>query len=248
MKMEAKSSPLQRLRTRLLALLRLPSEPEVMQGDTGIHIFRASLRYYRYRLALWSIVQCGIFLGLGVGIVVLSAAFRAAAGGRQIALILALILLAWTIYLLQLLISFLLIRIDYRMRWYLISDRSLRVREGVLLLHEKTMTFSNVQQISIRRNPLQRLLGIADLHVRSAGGGATTQAGSAHGSHEVRFRGVENAELIRETIRARLRHDRGAGLGDPDDEAIPKAAAPEAVAAARKVLLEMQELRRTMIG
>lgn len=245
---ERKSSPLQRLRTELLDFLRLPSEPEVMQGDTGVHVFRASLRYYRYRLALWSIVQFGIFIGLGVGIVLLSAALRSAAGGRQIALILALILLAWTIYLLQLLISLFLLRLDYRMRWYLISDRSLRVREGVLLLREKTMTFRNVQQISIQRNPLQRLLGIADLQVRSAGGGAPNQPGTSHGSHEVRFRGVENAEVIRESIRARLRHDPGAGLGDPDDEVVAGTAAPEAVAAARTVLLELQELRRTMVG
>jgi hypothetical protein len=38
---------------------------------------------------------------------------------------------AWTGFVVQAIGSFLLLRLDWEQRWYLISDRSLRVREGI---------------------------------------------------------------------------------------------------------------------
>jgi hypothetical protein len=66
------------------------------------------------------------------------------------------------------------------------------------------------------------------------------------------FRGVDNAQEIREVVFDRLRRMRSAGLGDPDDAAESEAlvsdetaAASPALDAARNLLVEARELRRS---
>jgi hypothetical protein len=83
------------------------------------------------------------------------------------------------------------------------------------------MTYANIQNISIRRNPLQRMFGLATVAVRAAGGGSgggdSAGASSSSHSHEASFEGVDNAEQIREILQRRIRLHRDSGLGDPDD-------------------------------
>jgi len=131
---------------------------------------------------------------------------------------------AWgvALFLLQLAVSFLALRLDNVARWYLLSDRSLRIREGLLTVRERTMTFANVQNVTVRQGPLQRAFGIADLEVRSAGGGdggADDDNGNENRLHVGTFRGVDNAAAIRDLVLAHLRRLRSAGTGDPDDDA-----------------------------
>jgi hypothetical protein len=125
------------------------------------------------------------------------------------------------VYVLQAIGSALILRLDYEQRWYLVSNRSLRVREGLVRLQERTMTFANVQHVAIKQNPIQRWLGIADVEVRSAGGGGggkdEHQHGEKHDLHIAYFRGVSEPERIRDVIRERLKTGGDAGLGDPDD-------------------------------
>ena len=99
-----------------------------------------------------------------------------------------------------------LVRLDFEKRWYLVTDRSLRVREGIVNVREMTITFANIQNISISQGPIQRLLGIADLRVDTAGGGPSRSEKEEGGEnlHTVRFRGVNNADEIRD---ARSRSD-----------------------------------------
>ena len=141
--------------------------------------------------------------------------------------------------------TFVLLRLDFEQRWYIVSDRSLRIREGLVQLREQTVTFANVQHVSIRQNPLQRLLGIAELQVRTAGGKSAEgeQGEKATDLHVARFRGIANPEAVREAIRARLRQHRDAGLGDPDDHA---AATPYLLAAARELAQEARGLRTAL--
>jgi membrane protein YdbS with pleckstrin-like domain len=126
-------------------------------------------------------------------------------------------------FLLQLPFSFAVARLDYEMRWYIVTDRSLRIREGIMRIREMTLTFANVQNISIRQGPLQRLLGIADVVVRTAGGGGSSEEhGSSSGTagasmHIGKLRAVDNAVEVRDLILERLRRWRDSGLGDPDD-------------------------------
>lgn len=167
-------------------------------------------------------------------------------------------------YLAQLPFTYLLVRLDYELRWYMVTDRSLRIRFGVWKVNESTMSFANIQQVVVSQGPLQRLLGLSDVHVQSAGGaGGDLERRAQHQEdmHLGLFHSVTNAAEIRDLILERLRHFRQAGLGDPDDHrehveaaggVVPsprESPAPEAdaVAAAREVLAEARALRAALL-
>jgi len=123
-------------------------------------------------------------------------------------------------------------------------------------VRESTLTFANIQQISVGQGPLQRLLGIYDLEVTTAGGGSGggghhSQLG-AHGDsmHRGFFHGIDNAPEVRAMMLERLRHLRDTGLGDPDEAHHEEAKAPQSSAAlldaARELLQETRALRRAV--
>jgi uncharacterized membrane protein YdbT with pleckstrin-like domain len=244
-------------RDGLLRLLRVPPEPRVPVGDGGpVRVFRAGRRYYRYRLLLWGLGQVGTLVGLVGGIVGMSVLAREV-GYRPVVLLMGVVEgVAVAAFLAQLPLTFAMLRLDYELRWYIVTDRSLRIREGIASVKEKTMTFANVQNITVKQGPLQRLLGIADVEVRTAGGGGGGGEGKGQATgeslHEAYFRGVDNAEEIRDVVRERVRRFRDTGLGDPDDvHALPPArpaptgehADAELAAAAREMLAEARALR-----
>jgi hypothetical protein len=154
----------------------------------------------------------------------------------------------------QMAITYCAVRLDYEMRWYLVTDRSLRIRSGLWKVQELTMSFANLQQVVVSQGPLQRSLGIADVRVQSAGGGSgSSEVGTGHGAsmHTGVFHGVEHATEIRDLILDRLRHFRESGLGDPDEKQAPPTVHPadpgaEVVSAARELLAETRELRRVV--
>lgn len=151
-----------------------------------------------------------------------------------------------------LVVTFAAVRLDYEQRWYIVTDRSLRLRSGIWNVQELTMSFANLQQVTVTQGPLQRLLGLANVHVQTAGGGGGKPNEENHESlHAAEFHCVDNAPEIRDLILDRLRVFRATGLGDPDDQAPAPSAAPTdsaALAAARELLLEATALRRTLTG
>lgn len=121
------------------------------------------------------------------------------------------------LYLLQLPLTYAVRRLDFEMRWYVVTDRSLRIRTGVWRVQESTMSFANLQQVEVSQGPLQRLLGLADVKVQSAGGSDNPHQKHQEDLHTGHFHGVENALEIRDLIQARLRRFRESGLGDPEE-------------------------------
>ena len=234
----------------VLRFLRVPAEPHAPEGGRVIRVFRAGPRYFQYRLGLWVLKQLATAAGL-VGGLLFVTMLRREIPVPAVDLVLAVVEgFAWAAYLAQLPFSFAVLRLDYEMRWYILSDRALRIREGVVLVREKTLTFANIQQISIRQNPLQRLLGLADVRVATAGGGSGGKHGEGVGEsmHEAFFRGVDNADEIRGVIAERVRLHRDSGLGDPDEPELlaPTAAEPDVLAAAHELHREIRELRRAL--
>ncbi|HEX7240822.1 MAG TPA: PH domain-containing protein [Longimicrobiaceae bacterium] len=236
----------------LLRTLRVPAEPRAPGGGRVVRVFRAAPRYFQYRLATWALTQVGALAGLVGGFFFASSVVREIDHPMAFLVFTVMEGLAWAGFAAQLLFSLAVLRLDFDLRWYILSDRSLRIREGILSVREKTVTFANIQNISIRQNPLQRLLRIADVQVRTAGGGS-----GGHGSkgevtesmHEAFFRGVENAEEIRDLIRERVRLHRDAGLGDPDEPpplAEAGAGEPAVLAAARELRDEVRGMRRSL--
>jgi membrane protein YdbS with pleckstrin-like domain len=219
------------VRAMLLRLLRVPAEPAPPPGDPErLRTFRAAPSYLRYSIAAWVFKQAGAALGLLASYLFLQSFTRhvpfAYFGLMEQVFIAA--------FIAQLPFSFALVRLDFEMRWYMLTDRSLRIRHGIVRVNEQTMTFANVQNITIRQNPLQRLFGVSTVAVRAAGGGAAQSGsgGTGSGSHEATFEGVADAEAIRDLIRERIRRYRGAGTGDPDERDGPTLALPVAGGAA----------------
>jgi membrane protein YdbS with pleckstrin-like domain len=118
------------------------------------------------------------------------------------------------------LLAYVAIHLRYDSTWYVLSDRSLRIRRGIWTIHETTVTFENVQDVTIRQGPLQRHYGIANVIVETAGGGGGKKKGEGAGvpSHTGLIEGVEDAARIRDLIMTRVRRSRAAGLGDEAHE------------------------------
>ena len=246
----------------LLALLRVPPEPHLPAGKPGsARVFRAAPNYWRLKLLQWGAKQAFTLAGFVFFVAFLQMApdsFTIGDKGKQRSIPVAGIM-AWvsglevfaiSIWLVQLPLTFALIRLDYELRWYVVTDRAARLREGVLTLTEMTFTLLNVQDIRIHQGPLQRLLGLADVELRTAGGSDVSAAHGGQGSapsrnlHLARFRGVDNAAMIRDLVLERMKRARDAGLGDPDDAGEAEPTAPSALdRAARELMAESAALR-----
>ena len=252
------------LKTLMLRLLNVPPEPHLPAGSAdSARVFRASRRYLQLKLLNWGAGQFFTLIGLIVALVALNlvgagkidvlaevphrAIILRALGWLEVAGVIG--------YLVQLPLSVLPVILDWELRWYIVTDRSLRIREGVWKVSEMTLTFANVQEVSIRQGPVERLFGIANLRVRTAGGGGRAQQpgeSEEKSGHIGYFRGVDNAPAIRDLILERLKRLRDAGLGDPDQphaeaadaEAIPT---PGITDAARELLEEARALRRSLV-
>jgi membrane protein YdbS with pleckstrin-like domain len=113
-------------------------------------------------------------------------------------------------------VAYIAIHLNYDTTWYVLSDRSMRIRRGIWTLHETTITFDNIQNIHIQQGPLQRWFGFADLIVQTAGGGsAAAQPGLANaGAHVGVLQGLNNAAEVRERILACCGKLGGSGLGE----------------------------------
>jgi len=247
----------------LLRLLRVPPEPHLPAGEPGsARVFRAAPNYWRLKMLQWGARQALTVFGFVFLMTFLFAAPESVVindKGKQrsvplanvIAVARGLEVAAVVLWLAQLPVTFALIRLDYELRWYVVTDRAARLREGVLTLTEMTFTLQNVQDIRIRQGPLQRLLGLADVELRTAGGSEASPGQPGHGSstsrnlHLARFRGVDNAEMIRDLVLERMKRARDAGLGDPDDAAgAPEVSGPSALErAAQELLAESAALR-----
>src|SRR5262249_10823496 len=112
-------------------------------------------------------------------------------------------------------VVYIAIHLQYDTTWYVMTGRSLRIRRGIWTIHETTITFENVQNVEVNQGPVQRLFGIADVRVDTAGGGgraAGHEGQAASNTHRGLIEGVSNAHEIRDLVLSRLRRSRSAGL------------------------------------
>jgi len=195
-----------------LALMKAPSRPpDPPSGSSGdVQIYRASPKFLTYRLLVfWTIISLNWLVPWGILIVWL---FE-----REIAPLIVAIVYASVLAIVQFVIYF-AIRIDYDMRYYIVTDRSLRIREGAFIVKEKTISFANVQNLRVVQGPVMRLFGIWHLKVDTAGGGASSSEHTERVAHRVQMAGIGNAHEVRDRIRGHLRrYASSTGLGDLDD-------------------------------
>ncbi len=187
---------------------RVPDAPPSLPiPPTGIlQSFRPSEGYLRYlTLGFWIFV---FILNGAMLIAWLTLAIAVPVVG------LALALPALALALVPDVLSYVALRLRYDTTWYVLSDRSIRIRRGIWIIEEVTITFENVQNVSVAQGPLQRYFGIADVTIQTAGGGGAGPNGVATGGHMGIIEGISNAEQMRDAILAKVRASRHAGLGD----------------------------------
>ena len=234
-------SPIERVVLRLLAV---PAAPEVPQGSTGsVRVFRAGDNYYAWLVFQWLVVSASVFLGLFAASIAPIQAARTAPDWIRV-LVIGGLVAAWTAFGLALVVTFLARRINFRMRWYIVTDRSLRIRSGVFAVRELTMTYRNIQEIRVTAGPLQNALGLATVEVHAAGGGGDGKHGG--GGHVGKMEGLSNATEIRDLMVDRLRRYRDSGLGDTPRVAVAAGVSESEIVAARAILDEVRAWRAVL--
>lgn len=227
----------QSVKQAVLRLAHVPAEPHVPLGSqNSVRVFNAGRNYFIVRLILWGLGNAAIAFGLFVAF---ASSFAPKLSPLASTIIQTLVLAAVALFVASLPLTYFLQRLNYEMRWYIVTDRSLRLRTGVLWLREMTMTFANIQGIRVSANPIERWLGLANVEVESAGGGGPQTKGATSSGHIAKFEGLDNAEQIRDLLVDRLRQYRDSGLGEKPVEA----GEPLALSAAREVLAETKALR-----
>jgi len=273
----------QRFVLRFLRVPPEPEPP--FGNPASVCVFRASRKLYLLRLVRWGLAQTFALAGILFWFTIIAVSEHEAkrvrsqspeatslshlpSGRNQLALgplrkvPPSLFTWLWVakgvgllVYGTQLVFTFVVLRLEYQMRWYMVTDRSLRLRWGLWKVQEVTMSYANLQQVVVSQGPLERLLGISNVRVESAGGsGKSAGKGEEKRSsmHSGVFHGVDNAGEIRDLILDRLRRFRESGLGDPDElksgriqdaAQCQHAATQEVLEAARDLLSEARKLR-----
>jgi len=237
------------LRETFLNALHVPETPTTPPGSPPL-VFRAAPNYFKLKLIQWGLGQLLAIVGLAWAIWFVSIISKTAVPPIVVWLMRAGEIFAIAAVAARFVFGWMLVRLDYELRWYMLSDRAIRIREGILTIREKTMALANIQNITIKQGPLQRYLGIADVEVKTAGGGGKASDSDQKGHvgepmHVAYFRGVANPEEIRDLVREGVRRQRDAGLGDPDEAHTPVADddLPGAVA---ELLAQARALRVTV--
>ena len=210
-------------REAVLRVMRVPPTPQPPPGSPP-RTFRAAPNFFTLRMIRWSLTQAVAVFGLFMAITFAHAAFLKHLPVYAVWIITISEILGMVALGAEILFGWMVVRLDYELRWYMLSDRAIRIREGISTVREKTIALANIQNIAVRQGPLQRLLGIADVEVNTAGGGGKSDMESHKGKrsepmHVAYFRGVDNADEIRDLLREGVRLQRDAGLGDPDEPA-----------------------------
>jgi membrane protein YdbS with pleckstrin-like domain len=110
-------------------------------------------------------------------------------------------------------IAYIAIHLRYDTLWYVMSERSLRCRRGIWVILEHTITFENVQNVHVKRGPVQHLFGISDIIVETAGA-AEGEGGNVFAvGNKTIMEGIDNPQEIRERVMERIRASKGTGLG-----------------------------------
>ena len=195
------------LKAQLLWLLKVPPEPLDPMGDVRtLRVFRAAPGYWRYMTVGWLLTEVAILIGIVAADVPLAiVGSTSTAVGILVTLV---IVGTLVLFVLQLAISYFSLRLNYEMRWYKVTDRSLRIRTGVWNVSEMTMTFDNIQNITVTQGPLERLFGISDVP-----------------GHDCRGRRSRRAEEGRARCRAEPAPGRLQGRGQPRRDPRPDAGA-----------------------
>lgn len=214
------------VRGPLLALLRAPTEPPSVPHGSGEALIRshAARGYLYHQLLSWGMA----FFGAVMFAIIALGDFTVNIFGKDVDILedvygmpLSVTLIVTTLAFIG---KYIAILVDYDVRYYIVTDRNIRIRTGAVILNEATYTFANVQNVKIHQGPLERLFGISTVTIQTAGGGGVSGERDGLASvltggpgHEGILKGVSNPVELRDQIQRLVKRHRDSGLGDPDD-------------------------------
>jgi membrane protein YdbS with pleckstrin-like domain len=194
----------------LAGWFKVPTAPATLPVIPGesLQSFRPSEGFLRYlKFKFWIAL---LFVDIALFIAWLSVVMARPAIGFWLAPLAVVVIVVPDI------IAYVAIHLRYDTTWYVLSSRSLRIRRGIWVIHETTITFENIQNVSVDSGPLERWFGIANVIVDTAGGGPSKdkEGKPMANFHRGIVEGVENAEEIRDIVLSRVRRSKSSGLGD----------------------------------
>lgn len=192
----------------LVRWFRVPQEPPTLPvgpRDTATS-FRPAPEYFRY-LKFWFWL---LLIPVDVAIVAVWIVVFVYEPAIAMALAIPMLIIA----VVPDIIAYVAIHLRYETMWYVMTDRSLRIRRGIWIIKETTITFENVQNIKVSQGPVQRAFKIADVVVETAGGSAGPNGTTVANVGVIE--GVADGQRIRDAIMSRLRQSQSAGLGDEE--------------------------------
>jgi membrane protein YdbS with pleckstrin-like domain len=196
---------------------RVPEGPPSAPGerDEESRSFRPSDGFLRYlKFKFW----IGLFV---IDLAILTGWLVLFVSRPTLALLLAPVAFAVAVF--PDVVAYVAIHLRYDTTWYVFTSRSLRIRRGIWIIHETTITFENIQNVSVHSGPLERYFGIANVTVDTAGGGQSHKEKGGHETanyHQGVIEGIDDANAIRNQILMRVRRSASAGLGDEHTSAI----------------------------
>jgi membrane protein YdbS with pleckstrin-like domain len=210
-----------RLGRVIARVLRIPTGPAEMPVDSGelIKSFHPSPKWLRLRrlqiiggtlvaiLANVAVFLLQMFVGNGFNLSI------PAFDWFNILFLVPVFLLAGGFRLITL-------RLQYDCTWYVLTERALRIRRGLILIHETTITYANIQNLSLQQGPLERMFSLSNIKVETAGGGGSGSETDSLG-HSGQIQGVEDAESLRDLIMTQVRLHRSGGLGEAEPVETP---------------------------
>jgi len=199
----------------LVDWFRVPAEPPSLAttADDQLRVFRPDegfLRYLKIKFWIWMASIDGAILVAWLAITIILPWFGA-----------ILAIPALVIAVVPDIVAYIAIHLRYDTTWYVLGSRSLRIRRGIWVVRETTITYENVQNIKVTQGPVQRYFGIASVLVETAGGGGGSQQPGHGGGADMHcglIEGVADAHEIRDLILARVRRSTSVGLGDERED------------------------------
>lgn len=107
----------------------------------------------------------------------------------------------------------------YHTMRYQFSDEGVRMSWGILFRHEVVLNYARIQDIHLRSNAIERMLGLARIEIQTASGSA---------SSTMTLEGLTDTEGMRDFLYSRMRGaaegKHPAGAGTPLAEALQEVA------------------------
>ena len=248
--------------------LEIPQEPLDPKGEAVIRAFKPAPRYAGYRLVRWVFTQLGVFIPFALFLIPREVHhFFEQFGMDWIQYMdynsqwqekipgplqnpVKIILFGG--YIVQLMFSFVATFLSAKSQAYLLSDRSLRIRRGLWIYKEITLSLKNIQQVKISQNILERLWGIGTVEVRTAGGGAVSKKDEKNNdkSHTGELVGLLDPFDMRELVNTAIENASSAAATTPSPNigagSYATAQSPELQQAIQELSLASKSLRHAI--